>query len=79
MGEAINTNDFEVLCKENVRDIRGGRECYIYTDDVLNHTIELLNNLRINYTVTKIMEGRNIFGYYRISSGGNNEIIIKHC
>ena len=62
MNEVNHYDEFETLCKINYRDIKNGKTCYIYVNDVLEHTKELCDKEKLKYNVEKVED------YYKVKS-----------
>lgn len=62
MIEGYICDEFKALCKSNFRDIKNGKTCYIYRDDVLKETKELCDKNKVKYYVKKVED------YYKLIS-----------
>ena len=46
-------DDFEAVCRDNFREIKSGKACYIYKDDVFQKTKDLCDESNVMYDVYK--------------------------
>lgn len=63
----IILDDLEYVCRDNFREIRDNKGCYIYRKAVLNRTIELCEEKNLNYKVASCED------YYAITGYGNHK------
>lgn len=56
------TVEFTALCRSNYKDIKNGKNCYIYVYDVLETTKELCDKSNLKYKVKRIDD------YYKVIS-----------
>ena len=61
--EEIVLNDFECVCRDNYRQVRDNKICYIYIDSVLKRTIELCETNDIKYKTQTYEDYYSIEGY----------------
>ena len=61
----LGLDDLEYVSRDNYREIRSNKNCYIYTKPVLERTIELCEENNLNYKIN------NCGDYYVIEGNGN--------
>lgn len=56
-------DDLENVCRDNFRQVRDNKGCYIYRKAVLDRTVELCEENNLNYKISNCEDYYTIVGY----------------